>query len=77
MDGKVVEPNRLRELRKESRKTLEEVASWLGMTVSYVARHERGESHLSGVMIERYCLLYDVKPRDLFVAPAEELVAAI
>lgn len=59
--------NRLRELRKQARLSLKQVALLLGVSEAAVSRHETGQRTLSGEMLEKYAKLYKVEIREIFV----------
>lgn len=64
-----VQPNRLSELREQSRLTQEEVGKLMDLAPSTVSKHEAGTRSLSQENIERYAAIYKVRTFEIFVNP--------
>lgn len=58
---------RIRELRKQRKLTLEQLAPKLQISVPHLSEIERGKKNLNNHIITRLCEAFRVKPRDLFV----------
>ncbi len=52
--------NRLKEIRREQKKTLDQVAAAIGMTGAQVSRHENGERAFTFETLLDYAAFYDV-----------------
>jgi len=59
--------NRLREQRRRSRLSQDDVARLLGISVAAVSRHESGHHGLSRAFVIRYAKLFKVTAAELYV----------
>lgn len=58
---------RLRELREQSKLTLEEVSTLTGFDITTISRHENGQRSLSDDALTKYAKLYKVQTHQLYV----------
>tara|TARA_R100001015_G_C4448747_1_gene39640 strand:+ start:245 stop:496 length:252 start_codon:yes stop_codon:yes gene_type:complete len=63
-------PNRIADLRKQSRLTQKEVAKLLDLSHSLVAKHEAGTRTVTPEDIQKYSQLFKVASYELFMDPA-------
>lgn len=62
--------NNLKNLRKESGLSQEQVAEYLSISQSAYARIENGQSHSWSIHLEQFCVLYKINVELLFIENA-------
>lgn len=66
--------NKLKELRKSSGFTLEEICAKLNISASTYIRMEKGETATWTTMIDKICLIYKIEPEELLLSTEKYLI---